>query len=89
MRGRNVNTSRQFTNFPPVHQARLTKHYKTLVGQENFLGEKELLCEATEARRRQPGGAREAPSINWRIPEVCLTGTSFRQLRRNYDLFAK
>ena len=43
MRGRNVNTSRQFTNFPPLHQARLTKHYKTLVGQEKFLGEKELL----------------------------------------------
>ena len=47
MRGRNVNTSRQFTNFPPLHQARLTKHYKTLVGQENFLGEKELLCPHT------------------------------------------
>ena len=22
------------------------------------------------SRRRQPGGAREAPSMNWRIPEV-------------------
>ena len=43
MRGRNVNTSRQFTNFPPVHQARLTKHYKTLVSQENFFGNKDEL----------------------------------------------
>ena len=43
MRGRNVNTSRQFINFPPLHQARLTKHYKTLVGQEIFFGNKDDL----------------------------------------------
>ena len=44
MRGRNVNTSRQFTNFPPLHQARLTKHYKTLVVQEHFFWNKDELC---------------------------------------------
>ena len=43
MRGRNVNKSRQFTNSPPVHQARLTKHYKTPVCQKKIFGEKELL----------------------------------------------
>ena len=35
--------SRQFTNFPPVHQARLTKHYKTQVGQKKNFGEKNVL----------------------------------------------
>ena len=39
--------NRQFTNSPPVHQARLTKHYKTQVGQEKFFWEKNVLCHVT------------------------------------------
>ena len=43
MRGRNVNKCRQFTNIPPVHQARLTKHNKAPVSQEKNFGEKNVL----------------------------------------------
>ena len=52
MRGRNVNKSRQFTNFPPVHQARLTKHYKTQVGQEKNFGEKNVLWSNGRSKNR-------------------------------------
>ena len=45
MRGQNVNTSRQFTNFPPQHLARPTYHPKTLIGQNIFFGKDNyLIC---------------------------------------------
>ena len=45
MRGRNVNTSRQFTYFPPQHLARPTYHPKTLIGQNIFFGKDNyLIC---------------------------------------------